>query len=79
MPTVMTWSELCASHEFRGRWVALDHCRYDKTTSEPVEGTVIDVDDDLVDLCDRVRDAEYHDCTILFINDRSRATIRSIH
>jgi len=38
----MTWPELQRSHEFRGRWVALDNCRYDAKTAQPVEGSVVD-------------------------------------
>jgi hypothetical protein len=64
----MTWSELCASEEFQGRWVALDHCRYDESTAKPIAGTVVDVDEDVVELCNRVRDAEKRDCAILFID-----------
>ena len=70
----MTWSEVCASEEFRGRWVALDRCRYDETTAKPIEGTVVDFDDDVVELCNRVRDAEYRDCAILFIEGHRGAT-----
>ena len=69
----MTWSELCSSEEYRGRWVALDQCRYDETTSKPIEGLVVDVDDDVVELCNRVRDAEYRDCAILFIDEVTRS------
>ncbi len=65
----MTWSELCASEEFRGRWVALDQCRYDEATAKPIGGTVVDVDDDVVELCNRVRDAHMRDCAILFIEE----------
>ena len=82
MAEVMTWSELCESDEYRGRWVALDGCRYDEATSKPIEGTVIDVDDDVVELCNRVRDAEMRDCAILFI-DGNRASMlaaaRALH
>ena len=76
------WSELCESDEFRGRWVALDGCRYDEATAKPIEGTVVDVDDDVVELCNRVRDAEYRDCAILFIEGSGRvnmAASRAVH
>ena len=76
MAEVMTWSELCECDEFRGRWVALDGCRYDEATAKPIEGTVIDVDDDVVELCNRVRDAEVRDCAILFI-EGARASMMS--
>jgi hypothetical protein len=77
MAEVMTWSQLCESDEFRGRWVALDGCRYDEATSKPIEGTVIDVDDDVVELCNRVRDAEMRDCAILFIDGGRSAMLAS--
>ena len=79
---IVTWSELCASDEFRGRWVALDQCRYDEATAKPIEGTVVDVDDDVVELCNRVRDAEYRDCAILFIEAGGRVNMsapRAVH
>ena len=69
MSSQMTWSELCSCDEFRGRWVALDQCRYDAATAEPVEGTVIDVDDDVAELCNRLRDMDRRDCAILFIDE----------
>jgi len=76
----MTWSELCESDEYRGRWVALDQCRYDEATAKPVEGKVVDFDDDVVELCNRVRDAEYRDCAILFIDAaRPPASLRAVH
>ena len=62
----MTWSELCESDEYQGRWVALDDCRYDET-ARPMAGKVVDVDDDVVELCNRLRDAQCRECTILFI------------
>lgn len=62
----MSWNEICAHQQFRGRWVALDRCRYDDSTKEPAEGTVIDADDDLAELCSRVKKANHHFCTILF-------------
>lgn len=57
------------SDEFRGRWVALDNCRYDARTAEPVEGTIVDVDDDLAELCSRIRQNEGRHCAILFCQD----------
>jgi len=68
--TVVKWSELCASDEYRGRWVALDHCRYDEATARPIEGTVVDADDDLVALCNRIRSNGSRECAILFIEAR---------
>jgi hypothetical protein len=62
----MTWEEICAHEELRGRWVALDGCRYDEVTGKATEGAVVDVDDDLAELCSRIRDSEWKNCAILF-------------
>lgn len=64
------WSELIASDEYRGRWVALDQCRYD-AAAKPVEGTLVDADDDLVALCNRIRSSGSHNCAILYIEERA--------
>lgn len=66
MKTRMTWPELCRSEEFKGMWVALDNCRYDKATLQPVEGDVVDTDTELADLCSRLREAGRGSCAILF-------------
>ena len=65
----MTWNELCQSDECRGRWVALDAARYDEATGKAVEGAVVDVDDDLVELCNRIRDSRWKNCAIVFVGD----------
>jgi hypothetical protein len=46
--------------------VALDDARYDEATDKPTEGTVVDADDDLAALCNRVRSANRRCCAILF-------------
>jgi hypothetical protein len=66
----MTWSEICASREYRGRWVALDGVRYDEITARPTEGTVVDCDEDLAELCGRVRSSDRHGCAILFCEEQ---------
>lgn len=77
------WSELCASDEYQGRWVALDRCRYDEATAKPVEGTVIDSDEDLVELCNRIRAAGGRECAILYIEEHARRSwlpgARAVH
>jgi len=62
----MTWPELCRSDKFRGLWVAIDNCRYDHETRQPIEGDVVDSDGDLSELCARMREAGRSACTILF-------------
>jgi len=62
-----TWDEICRRHECRGRWVALDQCSYDESTGKATEGQIVDMDDDLVELCNRLREAELTNCAILFV------------
>jgi hypothetical protein len=69
----MSWPQIRQSDEYRGRWVALDNCRYDARTAEPVEGTIVDADDDLVELCTRIRQSENKHCAILFCDDSDEA------
>ena len=65
----MTWAEIRASDAFRGRWVALDNCRYDARTAQPVEGSVVDSDEDLVELCSRIQASDNRHCAILFCDE----------
>jgi len=64
----MKWDEICQRDDYRGRWVALDACCYDEDTGRAMEGSVVDVDDNLVELCERLRDAEQTGCAILYCN-----------
>lgn len=73
----MSWPQIRQSHEYRGRWVALDNCRYDVRTAQPVEGTIIDADDDLVELCTRMRQGENKHCAILFCDEFDAAPASS--
>jgi hypothetical protein len=50
-------------------WVALDACRYDPTTRQPVEGDVVDADEDLAELCARMRETGRSSCTILLCDE----------
>ena len=70
----MAWGELCRSDEFRGRWVALDNVRYDPVTSQPIEGEVVDADEDLADLCARMRSTDRTACAILHCDDEPSYT-----
>ena len=69
MGSRMTWPEIQQSEQYRGRWVALDNCRYDARTAQPVEGSVVDADEDLVELCTRIRQNESRYCAILFCGE----------
>jgi hypothetical protein len=71
MGSRLTWPQICRSDEFRGRWVALDECRYDPRTAQPTEGTVVDADEDLVALCDRMQASDSKHCAVLFCDDRA--------
>src|SRR5579872_7610402 len=70
MGSRLTWPQICRSGEFRGRWVALDRCKYDPRTAQPTEGTVVDADEDLVALCARMQASDSKHCSILFCEDR---------
>ena len=45
MGSRITWPQLQQSDDFKGRWVALDDCRYDARTAQPIEGSVVDADE----------------------------------
>ncbi len=66
MGSRMSWPEIRQSDDYRGRWVALDDCTYDARTGRPSAGSVVDADDDLVELCNRMRIANSRRCAILF-------------
>jgi hypothetical protein len=70
MGSRLTWPQICRSEEFRGRWVALDDCKYDPRTAQPTEGTVVDADEDLVALCSRMQASDSKHCAIHFCDHR---------
>ena len=72
----LTWREICCSADYQGRWVALDNCRYDRAASAPIEGDVVDTDDDLATLCDRIREADRSRCSIVFCDEPDPASSR---
>jgi len=69
MSSRLTWPQIRSSSEFRGRWVALDECRYDPRTAQPTEGTVVDADEDLVALCARMQASDSRHCSILYCEE----------
>jgi hypothetical protein len=73
MGSRLTWPQICGSEEFRGRWVALDRCKYDPRTARPTEGTVVDADEDLVVLCSRMQASDNKHCAVLFCDERVNA------
>lgn len=62
----MSWEDICRVDSYRGRWLALDDCLYNEVTGKATEGQVVDVDDDLAELCQRVREADLRNCAIVF-------------
>lgn len=66
----LSWSEVVRRTDCRGRWVALHRCTYDEVTGQAADGELVDVDDDLAALCNRVRASRWRDCAILFCGDR---------
>lgn len=69
----LLWREICRSEQYRGRWVALDNVRYDPATSQPLEADVVDADEDLGDLCARMRESDRTACAILHCEEESYA------
>ena len=65
-PCSMLWEEICDCMHYRGQWVALHACRYDEHTGKATEGAVVDADEDLVELCSRMRNSDRKNCAILF-------------
>jgi len=65
----MSWEDICRHESYAGRWVALDGCVYDESSGRATEGAVVDVDDDLVELCNRIRESEHQGCEILFCGE----------
>jgi hypothetical protein len=62
----LTWPQICRSRQYKGMWVALDNCRYDQSSRQPIEGDVVDSDEDIAALCGRLREAQRGSCAILF-------------
>jgi hypothetical protein len=79
MPSQLSWPQVRELEEYRGRWVALDHCKFDGRSKHPIEGVVVDVDDDLVALCTRLKKEDRHNCAILFCEEEVPASsVRAI-
>lgn len=62
----MKWDEICLRDDCRGRWVALQGCTFDASTGHAAEGEIVDIDDDLAELCARVREDHRTQCAIQF-------------
>ena len=66
-------------HDVRRRCVALDDCRYDGRTVQPIEGSVVDSDEDLVELCARIQDSAMSHCAIVFCGEEDEPVSRRTH
>jgi hypothetical protein len=62
----LTWAAICQEEQLRGHWIALDHCRYDEATLEPIEGELVDADPDLAALCARMRSSDRGQCAVRY-------------
>jgi hypothetical protein len=62
----MTWEEICQDDALKGRWIAMDDCCFDAATGRATEGLVVDSDDDLAELCSRMRESQWRNCSIVF-------------
>jgi hypothetical protein len=65
----MCWLDICRSDNYRGRWIALDNVRYDPVTSQPLEADVVDADEDIADLCARMRASDRTSCAIVHCDE----------
>lgn len=63
------WEDICASDEYVGRWIALANCVYDDA-GKASEGTIVDSDADLVELCTRLGADAQTKCDIVFCSKR---------
>jgi len=73
----MTWDEICTNAALRGRWVAMNDCSFDEATGRATAGLVVDSDDDLAELCSRIRDSEWSDCAIVLVDGAGMPARRS--
>jgi hypothetical protein len=64
----MTWAAIRESAKFQGRWVALEGCLYDRA-HKPVEADVVDADENLSALFERLRAKDRGNCDILFCDE----------
>jgi len=63
---------------FQGRWVALDACRYEQhDVSMPTEGELVDHDENLAELCRRLRERSRSHCAILFCDEPAPSSSRA--
>jgi hypothetical protein len=69
--THMTWAAIRDTQRFQGRWVALAGCLYDRA-HKPLEASVVDADENLSALFERLRKSARANCDILFCDPPPR-------
>ena len=75
----MTWTEICQNEDLRGRWIALDDCSFDESTGRAMEGLVVDSDDDLAELCSRMQNSEWKNCSIFLADANTPPERRNLN
>ncbi|MDH5672379.1 MAG: hypothetical protein OEZ06_09530 [Myxococcales bacterium] len=77
--TRMTWEEICQHEDLKGRWIAMDDCSFDEATGNAMAGNVVDSDSDLAELCTRMRESEWTNCSIFFADAETPARRQSFN
>ena len=78
MNSTVAWARVADSESLAGLWVAMDNCRYDQTTHQPIEGDVVDSDEDLAELCGRLRETGRSSCVICFCDREPLVESRAV-
>ncbi|MCB9667715.1 MAG: hypothetical protein H6715_06335 [Myxococcales bacterium] len=65
----LSWDQICSNARYIGRWLALGDTLYDQVTGHTKEAAVLDVDDDLAELCERLGTSQRRNCAIVFCGD----------
>jgi hypothetical protein len=57
----------------------MDECHFDEATGRATEGLVVDADEDLAELCSRIRESQLTNCSIMFADvDSAASASRSV-
>ncbi len=67
----LSWDQICNNALYVGRWIALGDARYDEVTGQTKEAAVVDADDDLAELCQRIGQSQHRNCAIVFCGSTS--------
>lgn len=58
--------------DYRGLWVALTNCTFDPVTKKPLEGDIVDCDEEFAALSDRMKEHGLCSCAIVFCDHSLR-------